>query len=155
MNNCPYEHLEAMGKRLASVDEFWEYWGFEPWDSPPFSGVVRRQRFVKEGILGPIAEYQALDYIAWAAGSEEDREILWQTVRPMENVMTQRFLFIVEAPWTNRRIKSFFAGLKGYVEFYAYRPTDGGGLGTTHVADLTELVHMGLRLGMAGTATPR
>ena len=155
MNKYPFDDIEEIGRLLDSVDPFWEHWGFERWESAPFSGVIRRQRFVKDGILGPIAEYQALDYIIWVSGSGEERETLWQTIRPMKDTMTQRFLFIVENPWNNRRIKSFFAGLKGYVEFYAYRPTDDGGLGTTEIADLTGLIHMGLRLSMTNSAMPR
>jgi hypothetical protein len=155
MNTYPYDSIEETARLLASVDSFWAYWGFERWESAPFSGVVRRQRFVKDGILGPIAEYQALDYIVWVSGSQDDRETLWRTVRPRQDVMTQRFLFLVANPWSNRRIKSFFAGLKGYVEFYAYRPTGDGGLGTKDIADLTGLIHMGLRLSITGSATPR
>ena len=147
--------LAAIRHCLASLDGFWEHWGFELWKQDSFVGVSRRQRFVKKGLLGPIAEYQALDYIVWESGSGEDRENFWNRLRPMENIMTQRFLFLVEIPWDRRRIKSFFAGLKGYAEFYAYLPTKDGGLGTKDIPDLTALVDMGIRLSVTGQAAHR
>lgn len=146
--------VAEIGEILDPLDEFWEHWGFEPWSLGPFEGVCRLQRFVKEGILGPIAEYQAWDCIVWESGTKEDREHLWKTIRPMEGVMTQRFVFIVDAPWPERRIKSFFAGLQGYVEFFAYLPTQDGGRGTSEVGDLTDLVDMGIRLSKTGHAAP-
>lgn len=154
MNYSIPTDVEEIGRLLASLDEFWEHWGFKPWSMGPFSGVSRVQRFVKEGILGPVAEYQAWDCIVWGSGTEEDRENLWKTLRPLEEIMTQRFVFIVPEPWDDRRIKSFFAGFKGYVEFYAYFPRPEGGLGTKEVKDLTGLVDMGIRLSKTGHAAP-
>ena len=149
------QSVEELGNILEPLDEFWEHWGFEPWEMGPFTGVSRLQHFRKDGILGPIAEYQAWDCIVWEPGTEEEREHLWRTMRPLEDVMTQRFVFLVDNPWTTRRIKSFYAGLKGYVEFYAYFPTRDGGLGTTEVRDLTDLVDMGIRLSVTGHAAAR
>lgn len=147
-------HLEEIGRLLAPLDAFWEHWGFEPWSMGPLSGVSRMQRFVKDGILGPVAEYHAWDCIIWGSGTEEDRNNLWKNLRPMKDIMTQRFVFIVPEPWSDRRIKSFFAGFRGYVEFYAYFPTTEGGRGTAEVKDLTGLVDMGIRLGKTGHASP-
>lgn len=145
---------EEIGRILEPLDDFWRHWGFESWEMGPLTGVSRRQHFIKDGFLARIAEYQAWDYIVWDSGTEEDRENLWRTMRPLDDVMTQRFLFIVAEPWTTRRIRSFYAGLKGYAEFYAYLPTGDGGRGATEVKDLTGLVDMGIRLGMTGHAVP-
>lgn len=142
----------AVGEILAPLSEFWEHWGFESWSDGPFRGVFRQQRFVKEGILGPVAEYKARECIVWESGTEEDRRALWKRLRPIEDVMTQRFVFILEEPWPDRRIKSFFAGLRGYAEFYAYFPTEDGGRGTTEIGDLTGLINMGIRYGKTGRA---
>ena len=144
--------LEEIGRILAPLDDFWDHWGFEPCSMGPFAGVSRRQRFIKDGFLGPIAEYRAWECILWDSGSEEDREILWKTVKPIPEVMTQRFVFLVENPWTMRRIRAFAFGFKGYLEFYAYRPLPEGGIGCTGVKDLTDLVDMGIRLSTTGHA---
>lgn len=146
--------LEDIGARLEALADFWEHWGFEPWELGPFTGVSRGQHFIKDGFLGRIAEYKAWDCIVWGSATEADRDNLWRTVRPMDDVMTQRFVFVLPDPWTTRRIKSFYAGLRGYVEFYAYFPTLDGGAGTKEVKDLTTLVDMGLRLSLTGHAAP-
>lgn len=137
---------------LAPLDRFWDHWGFEPWSLGPFTGVAREQRFVKDGFLGPIAEYRAWDCVVWDAGTEEDREDLWRAVRPLPEIMTQRFVFLLENPWMERRIRSFSLGFRGYVEFYAYRPDGAGGSGTPGVKDLTDLVDMGVRFSITGNA---
>gem|GEM_PF-383692 len=154
MNYSIPTDVAEIGRLLAPLDEFWEHWGFESWSMGPFSGVSRVQRFVKEGILGPVAQYRAWDAIVWDSGTEDDRGNLWKTLRPLEDIMTQRFVFIVSDPWPERRIKSFFAGFKGYAEFYAYFPTHEGGIGTKDVKDLTGLVDMGIRLSKTGHAAP-
>lgn len=147
------QSLKTLRNVLAPLDDFWRHWGFAPWNMGPFTGVSRMQHFVKDGFLARIAEYRAWDYIIWDSGTEKDRENLWRTIRPLEDVMTQRFLFLVAEPWTIRRIKSFYAGLRGYAEFYAYLPTADGGLGSTEIKDLTGLIDMGLRLGLTRRTT--
>ncbi len=112
----------SLADTLASRHDFWEYWGFEPWQSGPFVGVSRKQRFVKDGILGPVAEYKAWEAIVWAPGTAEEREALWRRCAPLPETMTQRFLFLLDEPWTTRRIRSFALGFRGFLEFYAYWP---------------------------------
>lgn len=148
------DSVDEIGGILRSLGEFWRHWGFEPWEQGPLAGVSRTQRFIKDGILGPVAEYKAWDCIVWDSGTEEDREQLWKTIRPCPDTMTQRFVFLVDAPWTRRRIRSFALGFKGYVEFYAYLPTQAGGLGCMDVKDLTGLVDMGMRLGKTERIVP-
>lgn len=146
------DSIEETGRILESLDDFWAHWGFEPWRAEPFAGVSRVQRFVKDGFLGPIAEYGAWDCIVWASGTEEDRERLWKSIRPLPEIMTQRFVFLLDRPWAGRRIRSFTLGFKGYAEFYAYRPNCFGEPGRAEVKDLTALVDMGLSLGGADRA---
>jgi hypothetical protein len=128
---------------LGGLHEFWEHWGFEPVRNPPFAGVRRKQQFIKSGLLGRLAEFNALDCILWSCGTAEDREDLWRTCTPVSEVMTQRFLFLLENPWLERRIRSFFWGFRGYLEFYAYWP---GFESNVKVRDLSGLVDLGLGL---------
>jgi hypothetical protein len=128
---------------LGRLREFWEHWGFSLWDHPPFAGVSRKQHFVKSGVLGRIAEFNAMDYIVLDGGTEEDREDLWRNCRPLPEIMTQRFLFVLEDPWPGRRIRSFAWGIRGYLEFYAYKP---GGENFDKIQDLTGLVDLGFGL---------
>lgn len=97
----------SLKSALAADDEFWRHWGFEAWNQGPLAGVARRQRFVKDGLLGPIAEYRAWDHILWDAGQPEDREALWSALQPRPELMTQRFLFLLPEAGPVRRIKSF------------------------------------------------
>ena len=150
MENVILQRLDLLGDHLARIDAFWEHWGFEPWSKGPFAGVSRQQRFIKDGFLGPIAQYQAWDCIVWQTGTEKDRNNLWNSLSPLEDVMTQRFLFILEDPWPNRRIKSFALGFKGYLEFYAYWPIPVGGASAKEIKDLADLVDMGLHLALTG-----
>ena len=128
---------------LETLQDFWSHWGFEPWNEPPFAGVSRRQRFVKSGILGKVAEFQAWDCIVWNTGTGEERARLWDSRQPLPDTMTQRFLFVLENPWTDRRVRSFALGFKGYMEFFAYYP---GSRGHPKIKDLTGLVDLGMKL---------
>jgi hypothetical protein len=132
-------HSAAWG----NLHDFWKHWGFSPWNLPPFVGVSRRQSFVKSGILGRVADFGALDHIIWESGTEEERMRLWQSRRSIPEIMTQRFLFLLENPWPERRIRSFAWGFRGYVEFYAFLP-NGGGSPKAH--DLSGLVDLGFKL---------
>jgi len=128
---------------LGELHDFWAHWGFESWSEPPFFGVSRRQRFVKSGLLGKVAEFSAWDGIVWTSATDEERVRLWRSRRPMPDIITQRFLFLLESPWTERRIRSFLLGIRGYVEFYAYYP---GSDFHPRVKDLTGLVDLGMDL---------
>ena len=128
---------------LSQLSDFWRRFGFEPWDQPPFGGVQRRQRFVKGGILGKVAEFHALDHIVWTQVGAEDLAQLWRESKPAPEVMTQRYLFLREDAWPERRLRSFAFGLLGYLEFYAYWP---GLESHAKVKDLSGLVDLGLDL---------
>lgn len=137
------ERAAPVKPRLACQKEFWGHWGFLPWSSPPFEGVARGQHFVKQGLLGPLAEYRAWEAIVWSCGGKADREALWRSLSHKSDVFTQRFLFLLEEPWTERRIRSFWFGLRGYAEFFAWRP---GLAGHEKARDLTGLVELALAL---------
>lgn len=146
--------------QLSGLTEFWQYWGFKPWKQGPFEGVARMQHFVKDSFLGHIAEYNAWDYIIWTPGSAEEREELWNSLKPLSNAMTQRYLFLLENPWTKRRARSFYLGFKGYAEFYAYWPEpwehpDDPVSSQVEPQDLTGLVRLGMRQGVRREASER
>ena len=89
--------------------------------------------------MGPVAEYSAWEAIVWAPGTTEERENLWRSCVPLPDTITQRFLFLLENPWTKRRIRSFALGFRGFLEFYAYWP---GADSHPKVRDLTGLVDL-------------
>jgi hypothetical protein len=128
---------------LGALRDFWEHWGFQPWSEESFAGVTRRQHFVKSGLLGTVAEFNAQDYIVWDAGASEERAWLWNSRQPIPGFMTQRFLFLLERPWPDRRIRSFTLGFRGYLEFFAYYP---GAKVHAKAKDLSGLVDLGLNL---------
>ncbi len=141
----PADGLTAaeLADRLAARTAFWRHWGFEPWSHGALAGAARRQRFVKDGLLGRIAEYGAWDYIVWRPGTPEDREALWAGLRPRPDIMTQRFLMLRPGPRPGRRVKSFRLGFCGYAELYEYWP--GAGRSTGAPADLAGLADLALR----------
>jgi len=132
-----------VGELLAVVPDFWEYWGFIPWQHGCFKGVAREQHFIKRGFLGPIAEYGAWEAIVWECGSQGERDVLWNSCKSIPEVMTQRYLFLLEDPWTGRKIRSLAWGFKGYVEYYSYWP---GFTGDKMIKDLTGLVDLALAI---------
>lgn len=134
---------ESFKQICESHPDFWAHWGFEPWRTDDLVGVRRDQRFIKSGLLGPVADYNAVEFIVWETGDELVRERLWQTIGPLPEVITQRFLFVLPTPWTERKIRSFRLGFRGYLEFYAYWPGSGA---HKKAADLTGLVDLVLKL---------
>ena len=132
--------MEHIVHCLSTRHSFWEYWGFTRWERPPFHGVCREQHFIKKGFLGPMAEYHAWEAIIWQTGSESDREALWRSVSHRPDVMTQRFLFLLNEPWQERRVRSFWFGFRGYVEFYACKPGDRAHDKAQDLAGLVELI---------------
>ena len=137
---------DRLAEVLSRKTAFWEHWGFGPWSFGELTGVARRQRFVKDGFLGPIAEYGAWDHIVWKVGAAEDRENLWRGLAPRPEVMTQRFLFLRPEAKPGRRIKSFWFGFRGYAEFYEYWPGAGTSADRKDVPpDLVGLVDLALK----------
>ena len=128
---------------LAEQKDFWQYWGFEPWHQDNFAGVFRCQHFLKNGLLGKVAEFYAHDIIIWETGLAEDRRKLWQNSTPHPEVMTQRFLFLAPIPpMPSRRLRSFCFGFKGFLEFFAYNPPQAP---HKMITDLISLVDLAIK----------
>jgi hypothetical protein len=111
------EVAKAMGNDLG----LWKYWGFEPWESFGMTGVTRRVTFLKPALIGDVAKFYAEDTIIWAESGDR-RDDLWNTAEAKEDVMTQRFVFVEEREPALFMIKSFFWGIKGYLEFHTCWP---------------------------------
>lgn len=135
----------ALQKDIA----LWEYWGFAHWRSGEMSGVSRKVTFLKPALLGDVAKYYAIDTIVWNLGTDAERETLWQTIEPQEDVMTQRFLFLEDREKPLFRIKSFFWGLRGYREFHSYWP---GGKFDARLKDLAPLVDRAFEINSGALA---
>ncbi len=129
---------------LGLLNELWEYWGFEPWNSDGMKGVYRRVTFVKSGLLGEVCRYYADDYIIWSHNGRGDRQRILQTCKPSPELMTQRYLF-VEGTDTGEKcvIKSFWLGFRGYAEVHTFAP---GGKIEKRIKDLAPLVDTALEI---------
>lgn len=114
--------MDSLVKIMEYDMGLWDYWGFKPWNLGAMSGVKRKVAFVKPALLGEVARYYAVDTIVWCLTSETERENLWNSASPIEDVMTQRFLFLVDLEPPLHRIKSFLFGFRGYKEFHSYWP---------------------------------
>lgn len=133
--------MNTFSQQLLSRQDLWSHWGFAPWAANGMAGVFRRQHFVKDGFLGRIAEYMALDYIVWDCGTAELRRSLWHSLKPLPEIMTQRFLFIMEEERPVRQVRSFCLGFRGYAEFFTYWP-EKPSAGNPAPPDLTGLVDL-------------
>ena len=107
---------------MESDMELWRYWGFEPWHYGSLQGVRRLVTFVKPALIGDVAKYYAVDTVVWRGFSDSERESLWRSTTPKEDVMTQRFLFVENNEKPLCRIKSFLLGFRGYLEFHSHWP---------------------------------
>lgn len=135
--------MDFIVKMMVGDMDLWRYWGFEPWNQGEMSGVRRKVAFVKPALLGEVARYYAIDTIVWVPASERARENLWTSTRPIEDVMTQRFMFLLDLETPLFRIKSFLLGLRGYKEFHSYWPGKGW---NRRLKDLAPLVDKAIKL---------
>lgn len=138
-----WKTMHSIVKMMTSDMDLWRYWGFEPWSMGNLSGVRRKIAFVKPALIGEVARYYAIDTIVWAPTSERDREKLWTSIRPAEDVMTQRFMFLLDQEASLFRIKSFLLGFRGYKEFHSYWP---GRKWNRRLKDLAPLVDKAIAL---------
>ncbi|HOO64971.1 MAG TPA: hypothetical protein PK364_13795 [Synergistaceae bacterium] len=120
-----------------SIPEFWGHWGFEPWQWKDLEGVWRRVDFKKSSLLGQVALYYSYDFIVWKHQGLLSKDFLLQHRKWEPDLMTQRFLLLGHErdprPW----IRSFFWGIRGFVEVFQYSP---GEKGHRKFRDLTDLV---------------
>lgn len=135
MNSC----AKAMEHDLG----LWHYWGFEEWSWNGLLGVNRRVRFVKGALLGEVARYFAEDTIIWKCGDEKNRELLWRSLSPKVDVVSQRFMFLMDQKKPLRQIRSFLFGLRGFAEYHSYWP---GGCYDSRLKDLAPLADQAVHL---------
>jgi len=132
---------------LAGADA-WRHWGFEPWTHDDMAGVRRRVTFTKRGLLGEVARYYGDDYIVWTHGGETDCRRVYETWRPLPDVMLHRFVFVVEQATRPVRKRSYLFGLRGYLEVYQYAfDTES----PRRIRDLTPLVNQARKLTRENT----
>lgn len=106
---------------LKTMQRFWEYAGFAYWQHNGMEGVHRRVTFVKDGLLGKVAEFFADDYILWTHRGRMDEERILSQWKSKTDVMKHRFLLLSEEMGGKARSKSLWLGLGGYVEVLRYR----------------------------------
>ncbi|GHV43093.1 hypothetical protein FACS1894187_25480 [Synergistales bacterium] len=113
---------------LENSMDMWSYLSFEPWEACGglMRGVSRRITLVKDGFLGEVAKYYALDYIVWTHNDAQSIEYLLSMREAVPDVVTQRFVLVGSSRPASgeREAKSFAFGLKGFLELYSYTPTD-------------------------------
>lgn len=126
-----------MWAKAAELDEYWKHWGFSPFCSQELEGVSRRVTFSKGALLGEVARYYSHDTILWKHSGEETACALLRDARPLEDVMTQRFVLLVETGEGRPRVRSFCFGFRGFVEVLLYRAE---GKAYRKFRDLTDLI---------------
>lgn len=89
--------------------------GFVAWERQEIGGYYRRVNFKKSGLMGPIAEYFADDYIITTHSGNKSVQRLLAEVKGISDVVTQRFL-LVDYSDENIQTKSFLLGLKGWLK---------------------------------------
>ncbi|MEG1641470.1 MAG: hypothetical protein RR272_00010 [Synergistaceae bacterium] len=104
---------------LASCDEVWKEWRFEPWQSGSASGLFRRVSFIKAGLLGEVARYYVDDYVVFSFSPDDVRR-LRKGVKYESDLLTQRFFFVQESGESFCKKFSLLFGFRGFVEFHFY-----------------------------------
>ena len=89
--------------------------GFVAWQDKEMQGYYRRITFKKTGLMGPIAEYFADDYIITQHAGDKSVRRLLREVSGITDVVTQRFLLVDYAD-ESIQTKSFLLGLKGWLK---------------------------------------
>lgn len=105
---------------LSTQMDFWKKWGFEPWTLCSMDGLYRRVTFRKEALLGEVARYYALDYLVWKHNGESDMAWVLNNWQPSSHVVLHRFIFLVDAPAGRVRRRSYWFGLRGFLEIHPY-----------------------------------
>lgn len=89
--------------------------GFATWMEKDLQGYYRRVNFKKTGLMGPIAEYFADDYIITQHSGHKSVQRLLTEVHGISDVVTQRFLLVGYAD-EHIRTKSFWWGFRGWLK---------------------------------------
>ena len=106
---------------LKDMKPYWEYVGFSYWQAHGMEGVYRRSTFVKDGLLGKVAEFHSDDYIIWTHRGMPDEEMILKEWKAETDVMKHRFLLLSAESGRSPRTKSLWFGFGGYVEVMRYR----------------------------------
>jgi len=127
--------------KLKSMKEYWEYAGFVYWHNQGMEGVYRRVTFVKDGLLGKVAEFYSDDYIIWSHRGAVDEDRIIKQWKAETDVMKHRFLLLSDESGRAARTKSIWLGFGGFVEVLRHR---AGTPGPAKFRDLVFLVDKGL-----------
>ncbi len=98
-------------------------YGFEPWQYGDMRGWHRRTDFVKSCVVGEIGRYGADDYIVTKHNGRVSEKFLREHWQSRSDTITHRFLF-VDSAFSQLSIKSYWFGIKGWLEILHYRKGD-------------------------------
>lgn len=129
------------------MQPYWEYVGFSYWQAHGMEGVYRRATFVKDGLLGKVAQFHSDDYIIWTHRGVDDETKILKEWKAETDVMKHRFLLLSAESGHSPRSKSLWLGLGGYVEVMRYRI---GAPIPAKFKDLVFLVDKGLEYAAKG-----
>ena len=132
---------------LKDMQPYWEYVGFSFWRAHGMEGVYRRATFVKDGLLGKVAEFHSDDYIIWTHRGVTDEEKILKEWKAETDVMKHRFLLLSAESGKSPRSKSLWLGLGRYVEVMRYQVGDPV---PAKFKDLVFLVDKGLEYAAKG-----
>ena len=132
---------------MKDMQPYWEYVGFSFWRAHGMEGVYRRATFVKDGLLGKVAEFHSDDYIIWTHRGEVDEAKILKEWKAETDVMKHRFLLLSAESGKSPRSKSLWLGLGGFVEVMRYRVGDPS---PAKFKDLVFLVDKGLEYAAKG-----
>ena len=113
----------GQAKLLQSIPDFWNECSFEPWQWRQFEGVHRRITFRKGSLLGEVASYFVDDYIVWQYDGHTQLsavEALLAHWRPVEDVMSHRFLVLGDHSGSRPVRRHFWLGIRGWMEILPY-----------------------------------
>lgn len=106
-----------------ALGAFLQEHGFEPWQCHDLRGWHRHTDFVKECLAGEIARYSADDYIVAVHNGRLTEQWLKKNWPSQQDVIKQRFL-LLDSDVSGLYIKSYWLGLKGWLEILHYREGD-------------------------------
>ena len=132
---------------LKDMQPYWEYVGFSFWRAHGMEGVYRRATFVKDGLLGKVAEFHSDDYIIWTHCGVTDEDKILKEWKAETDVMKHRFLLLSAESGKSPRSKSFWLGLGGYIDVMRYQVGDPV---PSKFKDLVFLVDKGLEYAAKG-----
>ncbi|MDO5116704.1 MAG: hypothetical protein Q4D58_11515 [Synergistaceae bacterium] len=126
---------------LASAEDIWREWRFEPWSDASASGLYRRVSMIKSGLLGEVARYYADDYIVWKY-EDGDPARLGKSARRESDLLLQRFIFLRREGDYYMEKSSLMFGLRGFVERHFFTP---GGECPSAIEDAAYLVNAAMK----------